>query len=256
MDLQYMLDTFLLTLQGIPNTLIITFGSIFIAAPIAFSFSLIRFYNVPVVSQIIKIYISMLRATPLILLIMIFYSFLPSFLNVMFNKLNWNIDIFEIEPIFLAMLVFVIVVTGSLTEVFRSALLTVDKGQLEAGVATGLTVFQTFRRIIIPQAIVSAIPPLCNLVITVIKGTSLVFVMTVKDVTAIAKVQAAFGYRYTESYVVIFIMYIILCSIIQIIFKNIEDRIIWRKREHPLGGKKVSKLVERKIADAKSTKFI
>ena len=55
------------------------------------------------------------------------------------------------------------------------------------------------------------------------KGTSLVFVMTVKDITAIAKVEAAYGYQYFESYLVIFLMYILICGLIQFLFNKLEN---------------------------------
>ena len=79
--------------------------------------------------------------------------------------------------------------TGSLAEILRSAILTVDKGQLEAAQAIGLTNRQAYIRIVFPQALRAALPNLCNLVINLVKGTSLVFVMTIKDITAIAKVE-------------------------------------------------------------------
>jgi L-cystine transport system permease protein len=56
-----------------------------------------------------------------------------------------------------------------------------------------------------------------------VKGTSLVFVMTVKDITAIAKVEAAYGYQYFESYLVIFLMYILICGLIQFLFNKLEN---------------------------------
>ena len=111
-----------------------------------------------------------------------------------------------------------------LSEVFRSALLTISKGQLEAGYTSGLTYAQTFRRIIIPQALVAALPNLCNATVNLIKNTSLAFMMTVKDVTAVAKIEASFGYNYIEAYLDIFIIYIIICSVVQQLFKRWEKR--------------------------------
>ena len=114
--------------------------------------------------------------------------------------------------------------TASLSEIIRSAILTVDSGQLEAALAIGLSHFQAYWRIIFPQALKSALPNLCNLVINLVKGTSLVFVMTVKDITAIAKIEAAYGYQYFESYFAIFIIYIIICGMIQLLFSWLENR--------------------------------
>ena len=106
----------------------------------------------------------------------------------------------------------------------RSAILTVDKGQLEAAQAIGLKNYQAYIRIVFPQALRSALPNLCNLVVNLVKGTSLIFVMTIKDITAIARVEASYGYQYFESYFVIFILYIIICGFIQWGFKKLEQR--------------------------------
>ena len=62
----------------------------------------------------------------------------------------------------------------------------------------------------------SALPNLANLVINIVKGTSLVFVMTIKDITAIARVEASYGYQYFESYFVIFLQYILICGLISV----------------------------------------
>ena len=155
-------------------------------------------------------------------MILFFYSLLPSVLNTILK--SSGLDIFKLNPIYYAFIIFSLMTTGSLSEILRSAILTVDKGQLEAAQSIGLTTTQSYLRIIFPQALRSALPNLCNLVINIVKGTSLVFVMTVKDITAIAKVEAAHGYQYFESYLVIFIIYIIICGLIQWSFSTLEKR--------------------------------
>jgi L-cystine transport system permease protein len=109
-------------------------------------------------------------------------------------------------------------------------LLTINKGQLEAGYTSGLTGFQTYKRIILPQAFVAALPNLCNATVGLIKNTSLAFMMTVKDITAVAKIEASYGYNYIESYLDIFVIYIIICSIVQYLFKLWERRVSVYKR--------------------------
>ena len=131
---------------------------------------------------------------------------------------------FALNPIWYAFVVFSLNTAATLSEVFRSALLTINKGQLEAGYTSGLTYAQTYRRIIIPQALTAALPNMCNATVTLIKNTSLAFMMTVKDVTAVAKIEASYGYNYLESYLDIFVIYIIICSVVQRLFK------VWEKK--------------------------
>ena len=129
------------------------------------------------------------------------------------------------NPIVYAFVVFTLNTIAVLSEVFRSALNAVDKGQYEAALCAGLTRFQSYVRIVIPQALVSAMPNICNLTVTLIKNTSLAFMMTVKDITAVAKIQAAYGFNYIESYLDIFVIYIIVCSVVQLIFRFFEKKL-------------------------------
>lgn len=221
MDIQYIISTFLKTLAGVPVTLGIMLVSIILSFFPALFLALGRHYKVKGVTSFSIIYLAFIRSTPQILLILFFYSLFPSLLNNLFK--GTGINVFNIPPIAYAFVIFSLMTIGSLSEIIRSAILTVDKGQLEAAQAIGLKNSQAYIRIIFPQALRSALPNLCNLVINIVKGTSLVFVMTVKDITAIAKVEAAYGYQYFESYLVIFLMYILICGLIQFLFNKLEN---------------------------------
>ena len=215
MDFNFISKAFLATLGGVPVTLLIMVVSILLSFLPALFLALGQIYKVKGVRSFSVIYLAFIRATPPILLILFFYSLFPSLLNSFFKSIGSHFNVFEINPIYYAFIIFSLMTTGSLAEILRSAILTVDKGQLEAAQAIGLTNRQAYIRIVFPQALRSALPNLCNLVINLDKGTSLVFVMTIKDITAIAKVEASYGYQYFESYLVIFILYIVICGVIQ-----------------------------------------
>ena len=224
MDLNYIVNTFLVTLKGIPITLIIMVVAILLSFIPALLLALGQIYKVRGVRTFSVVYLAFIRATPPILLILFFYSLFPSLLNQIFKSLGSQVDVFKFNPLYYAFIIYSLMTTGSLSEILRSAILTVDKGQLEAAQAIGLTNFQAYRRIVFPQALRSALPNLANLVINLVKGTSLVFVMTVKDITALAKVEASHSYQYSESYLVIFVIYLIICGLIQWIFRSLEKR--------------------------------
>ncbi len=224
MDLNYIVNTFLVTLKGIPVTLIIMVVAILLSFIPALLLALGQIYKVRGVRTFSVLYLAFVRATPPILLILFFYSLFPSLLNQIFKSLGSQVDVFKFNPLYYAFIIYSLMTTGSLSEILRSAILTVDKGQLEAAQAIGLTNFQAYRRIVFPQALRSALPNLANLVINLVKGTSLVFVMTVKDITALAKIEASHSYQYSESYLVIFVIYLIICGLIQWIFRGLEKR--------------------------------
>ena len=225
MDFNFISKAFLATLGGVPVTLLIMVVSILLSFLPALFLALGQIYKVKGVRSFSVVYLAFIRATPPILLILFFYSLFPSLLNSFFKSIGSHFNVFEINPIYYAFIIFSLMTTRSLAGILRSAILTVDKGQLEAAQAIGLTNRQAYIRIVFPQALRSALPNLCNLVINLVKGTSLVFVMTIKDITAIAKVEASYGYQYFESYLVIFILYIVICGVIQWGFNRLEKRL-------------------------------
>ena len=230
MDLDYIAKTFLETLKGVPTTLIIMIVAMILSFLPALFLALGQIYKVKGVRTFSLVYLAFIRATPPILLILFFYSLFPSLLNQFLKSIGSDVNIFKLNPIYYAFIIYSLMTTGSLSEILRSAILTVDKGQLEAAQAIGLSTRQAYVRIVFPQALRSALPNLANLVINIVKGTSLVFVMTIKDITAIARVEASYGYQYFESYFVIFLQYILICGLIQWGFSLLEKRYIRREK--------------------------
>ena len=229
MDIDYIVKTFLETLKGVPITLIIMIVAMVLSFLPALFLALGQIYKVRGVRSFSLVYLAFIRATPPILLILFFYSLFPSLLNQFLKSIGSDFDIFKLDPLYYAFIIYSLMTIGSLSEILRSAILTVDKGQLEAAHAIGLTTTQTYLRIVFPQALRSALPNLANLVINIVKGTSLVFVMTIKDITAIARVEASYGYQYFESYFVIFLQYILICGLIQWGFSLLEK--VYVKKE-------------------------
>lgn len=225
LNTEFMLKTFWLSFKAIPVTLEITIVSLLLAVIPAYAFAAARLKQRKIWSKVGMVYVSFMRGTPILLQILLVYSLLPSILNVFFKKVAPSVNIFDLNPIVYAYVVFTLNTIATLSEVFRSALMSIDKGQYEAALCAGLTHNQAYRRIIIPQAMVSAIPNICNLSVTLIKNTSLAFLMTVKDITAVAKIQASYGFNYIEAYLDIFVIYIIVCTVVQLIFKYVENRL-------------------------------
>ena len=230
LNTEFMIEAFKASLSGIPVTLGITVVSLMVSMPLALMMAIKKINSKGPLSFLINTYISIIRSTPMVLQILLLYSLLPSFLNFFIKQvLKIDFNIFKIPAIYYAYAVFSLNTTAILSEVFRSALLTVDKGQLEAGLSIGLGKFLTYIRIIIPQALVVALPNICNVTVGLLKSSSLAFFMTVQDITAIAKLKAAYAYNYIEAYSIIFILYIILCTVVQLIFKYIEVQIHKRR---------------------------
>ena len=223
----YLARTFLLCLRAIPVTLEITLVSLLLALLPALLIALCRLHKVRVLDFLCRVFVSFIRGTPIVLQILIVYSLCPSLLNAFVKGLGLSVNVFDINPIIYAFTVFGINSTAVLSECFRSAIASVDKGQMEAALSVGESPVRAFLRIILPQAAVSALPNLCTLTIILIKNTSLAFMMTVREITGVAKIQAAYGYNYVESYIDIFVIYIAVCLAVELVFRRIERRVVF-----------------------------
>ncbi|WP_277584869.1 amino acid ABC transporter permease [Psychrobacillus antarcticus] len=221
----FLIDTFFIALSGVPITLLVTIVALLFALPLGFLLALTRINQVPILNWFSRIYVSFVRGTPIIIQIFIVYASVPLILSLFFEKYNININVYNINPIWYAFIVFSFSTTAILIEVFRSALSTVNKGQLEAAQSVGLSNFQAYRRIVIPQALVVAMPNICTATVNLIKATSLGYAMSLQEITLKAKVAANVGYNYVEAYIDIFLVYIILCSLVEYGFKLYEKRL-------------------------------
>lgn len=232
LDYQFLLDTFFVALSGVPIALLITIVSLLIALPFGFLLALTRINRVPVLNRFTQVYVSFVRGTPVIVQIFIIYNSVPLLLASIFKKYHINMDVYEVNPIWYAFIVFSLNTIAVLIEVFRSAIGTVSMGQLEAAQSVGLTNVQAFRRIIIPQVLVVALPNICNSTVNLIKATSLGYAMSLQEITLRAKVAANVGYNYVEAYLDIFIVYLILCSLVEYLFKLYEKHLKSYKVAH------------------------
>lgn len=230
-NLKFLYKTFWKALCGIPVTLEITIISLIVGIAIGVLIALARIHRIKIINQLCVFYVSFVRGTPVVIQILLVYSLVPSVLNVIFQSFKVDIKVFEVNPIWYALLVFSLNMSAHFSEVFRSALLTVNSGQKEAALTIGLTTFQAYKRIILPQAYAVALPQICNATVGLIKNTSLAFLMGIKDITAVASIEASYGYNYIEAYLDIFFIYIIICLLIQKIFSELEKKAsIYRRK--------------------------
>lgn len=223
-DVEFAITTFFTALSGIPVTLLMTAGALLIAVPLGFLVAVTRVNRVPVLRQLAGLYVSFVRGTPVIVQIFLIYSMLPKFLKNLVDACGLGLDVYAVSPVWYAILIFGFNTATHFSEIFRSALLAVPKGQKEAAYACGFTPFQTYRKFIIPQAFVTAAPSFCTSSMNMLKNTSLAFMISVMDITGRAKAAAGIGYRYFEAYVDIFIVYLIVCLLYERIFQLLGSR--------------------------------
>ncbi len=207
---------------AIPMTLLLTLLPVALGAVIGFFLALLRIRRTPVLYQLIGLYLSFFRSVPLLLLLFCSYYGIPKLLNYALYGGERVLGVTSISSLWAALSVLTLYAGAYITELIRGALSSVDIRQMEAAHSIGMTKRDSYLRIIIPQAIVVALPNYFNFVLSTLKGTSVVFAISVMDMMAVAKLAAEDGYRFIEAYVLVGALYILIGFAGEKIFRGIE----------------------------------
>lgn len=224
-DYEFIRNSLPIIIKKIPITLELAFVALIIALIFGTLFAYINYKKARGVSAVIKVYMSIIRGTPVILQIYVIYNAAPLLLKTFFEKIGSDINVYFIDPIFYAFFALSLAATVSIAEAVRSGLESIDKGQFEAGLSVGLSEKRLLATIIFPQAFTNAFPVLGNVFVSLVKNTSLAFLMSVVEITAQAKILGGEVLRYFEGYLCVFIIYIFLIKIMEVIIGAIEKRI-------------------------------
>src|SRR5579863_1675639 len=160
-------------LQGAVVTVTLSFAGILIGSPIGLALAVLRWADVPVAARMVAVYVSVLRATPLVTLLLLLFFALP------------NIGI-AIGPISAAILGLVMSTAAFNCEVWRASLMNFPKDQYEAAQSVGMNATLRFRRILLPQIARASLPGLVNEMSLLIKVTPVLAVVGVVDITRAA----------------------------------------------------------------------
>lgn len=193
------------------GTIPLTAASFVLGLALALVVALMRLSPVRVVSGTARVYISVIRGTPLLLQLFLIYYGLPS-VGVQF------------DPFPAAVIALSLNVGGYAAEVIRAAILSVPKGQWEAASTIGMGYTTTLRRVVLPQATRNAIPPLSNTLISLVKDTSLASTIQVTELMRRAQEAAAPTFQFFELYAVAAAYYWVVCHLLSIGQNRLEKR--------------------------------
>ncbi|MEC4838227.1 ABC transporter permease subunit [Mycobacteroides chelonae] len=193
-------------------TLPLTVISFTIGLVIALGVALARMSDRRVLSGLARIYISIIRGTPLLLQLFLIFFALPEF-GV------------KISPFPAAVIALSLNVGGYAAEIIRSSILSIPRGQWEAASSLGMSYRTTLWRIVIPQASRVAVPPLSNTLISLVKDTSLASAILVTDVMRTAQVAAAPTFQFFTLYVTAGVYYWIVCMAMSVVQDRVEERL-------------------------------
>lgn len=197
-------------LEGLKVTIEIFVVTLILAIPLGIIIALGRISKIKFIKSITGLYVLILRGTPLLLQILFIFFGLP--------LININIQRFPA-----AILAMVLNYGAYFGEIFRGGILSIDKGQFEGAEVLGLSKKDTFFRIIMPQALKRIFPPVANEIVTLVKDTSLIYVVGLDELLKIAKI-ASNRISSIMPFVIVGIVYLIFNGIITKILEYIEKK--------------------------------
>ncbi|WP_062532674.1 amino acid ABC transporter permease [Jeotgalibaca dankookensis] len=208
-NIRLAIDNFGYVVSGIGYTLLISAVGFLLGLVLGFLLSLMRISSIKLVSRFAKLYISFMRGTPTLVLLFILYFGFP-FIGIYFQAVVAAIIGFSLSS------------AAYIAEIIRSALNAIDQGQWEAGMSLGLSRLKVLWRIIVPQALRIAVPPLSNVVLDLVKSSSLAAMITVPDIFQKAKIVGGRENDYMTVYIMVALIYWAICSLYEVLQAKLE----------------------------------
>ena len=208
-------DRYLYILEGVKNTIIMALFAVIIGILLGIVIALIRnnYDNnkkLPILNQIAKLYVTIIRGTPVLLQLMIIYY-------IIFATVDINI-------ILVGVIAFGLNSSAYVSEIIRAGISSIDKGQMDGGRALGLTYKETMRMIILPQAIKNVMPALGNEFITLLKETSVAGYIGIIELTKAGDIISSRTYNYFFPLIITAIIYLIMTLGLSKIISKFEKR--------------------------------
>ena len=178
-------------------TLKMSFLALLLGLVVAIIIALVVDAKIPVLSKLSNVYISFFRGTPLVAQMFFIY----------FGLIQIIPGLKELEAFDAVVIVLGLNSSAYFSESLRGAISSVDKGQMEACYAFGMTYTQAMVRVVLPQAIRVAIPAMMNTFADIVKGSSLAFTIGVTEIMSTAQSEAAVTYKYLEAFTCVIIIF-------------------------------------------------
>lgn len=200
----FIVEVFFELLPFLPVTLLMLIGSLFFGSLLGFILARAKVNGRRVSRLLADIYITVMRCTPPIVLLFIVYYGLPELLLT-----TTGLDINNIAKGIFVLVTYTLLSGATLSELMRASYEAIDRGQWEAAVSIGLSPFQAFYRIMLPQAVAVALPNFCNVLINLMKDGALAFTIGLIDVMGKGTliISKNFGAYALETYLALALIY-------------------------------------------------
>lgn len=225
---------FATVVQGVWITVYVTLVGFTLASLLGLGLALMSLSASVWLRQVARFYVEICRGIPfLVLLFWIAFAGVPVFVALWNSAtqplrdagLVGELQVRDVSYLWRAIIALTIGYAAFIAEVFRAGIQSVDKGQIEAAKALGLSSWQRFRLIVFPQAMRTIMPPLGNDFVTMVKDSSFVSVLGVADITQLGKVYSAGTFRFFETYSIVAYIYLLLTISLSLALRAVESRL-------------------------------
>jgi polar amino acid transport system permease protein len=200
-------------LEGVSVTLQMFFITLVLSLPLGLLLSLARISKYKPLSFLVETYIWLMRGTPLMLQLLFVYYALPLVPYVGIKLPDFSA----------AILAFVLNYAAYFAEIFRGGIQSIERGQYEASKVLGMTYVQTMRRIVLPQVLKRVVPPISNETITLVKDTSLIYVLAMNDLLRTARTIVQREFDMTP-FIIAAVFYLAMTLVLTWVFNKLEER--------------------------------
>ena len=219
---------------GIGTTLWVTAVAFSLATLLGLGIALARTSEHRVAREIATFYVEIIRGIP-VLVFLFYVAFVGA--PAMVAGLNWllgptgvMVTVRQFDFAWRAIVALTVCYSAFIAEIFRAGIEAVDKGQIEAARALGLSRWHCFRFIVFPQALRTILPPLGNDFVSMIKDSALVSALGVQDITQLGKVYSSSTFRFFETYNVVAFLYLTMTISLSLAVRWLEHRFRQEKR--------------------------
>lgn len=183
-----------------------------------------RLFKIKVLAKLFELWITIFKAVPMVLILYILYFVMTDFFDFIAKSFHLGVRSKDLSVNFIGIMALSVFGTVTISETLRGAFMTIDHGQYEAGYSVGLTKIQTMKRIIFPQSFLIATPVLCSNLISLVKASSITYMITIMDVMNGALKAATKNYAFLEAYIAAALIYWAICLSIEQLGKQLEKK--------------------------------
>lgn len=227
------------TVRGVGTTIYVSLIAYSAATLVGLGLGLMRATGNRLVWEVTSFYVEIVRGIPM-LVILYYIAFVGA--PAVVKAINWlgqplinagvvrALSVRDLDFTVRAILALAMGYSAFISEIFRAGIQSIDKGQMEAGLALGMSNGQAMRRVVLPQAIRNVLPPLGNEFIAMLKDSALVSALGVQDITQLGKVYSASTFLFFETYNTVAFLYLVMTIGLSLAVGALERRLAHHKR--------------------------